>query len=433
VADDERYVVLIGADGGPVVSRLRAQRLQYVVKRLNSRPENWMATARLIEADAAVAVIVQLNRHNLEQMTAVDARSAYRAHADVAPRLLRAIASIPHIVLLHEDIGHGRDWVSEAPSTWMYAGDEYEETLTPETRDAAFKLFDEAGVAPTFYQRNAEAHELAALFFDDVDSNLLLRLYIPADRLYADETARLLDLFRDWLVTAERLQVRKAGYRTSRGEVVEFYADGALSTEALHAHVSGFRRFVDLLEDPEAATSALVSAGLERSRAQRFVDKNARALRRLQIDIRHEHERRLLDLRQSAEAQLMEEGDLPLALDTVGAVVDQLLSSPSERPSFGSAGQTVTITQQTFHITGSMYQINGPTATPADVVRLVGALDGGEALTTMAHELDDPETPRGRRAEAVAGIKSFLMRSRDRIEGEAFRLLMRWIESQTGI
>jgi hypothetical protein len=51
----------------------------------------------------------------------------------------------------------------------------------------------------------------------------------------------------------------------------------------------------------------------------------------------------------------------------------------------------------------------------------------------MTHVLEDPETPHGRRAAAVAGLKSFLLRSRDRIEAEGYRVLFRWIESQSGL
>lgn len=435
MGDDDRYVVLIGADSEAVVSRLRARRLRYAIKRLNSRPENWETTARLVEGQGAVAVIVKLNRHNLEQMTAIGteyAHELYAAHADVAPRLLRAVASIPHLVLLHEDIGQGDDWVSETPTGWMYAGDEYEETLSAETRKAAFHLFESCAIAPTFYRRNAEADELAALFFEDVESNLLLRLYIPADRLYAEETSRILDLFRDWLVTAQHLRVRRSGYRTSRGEVVEFYSDGELTRQALQDQVSGFRRFVDLLSDPDAATDALVETGIERARARAFVDRNARSLRRLQTDMRHENERRVLALRQSAEAELLEEVDLRVPLDSVGHVVDRLFGVDSDGPVFGQTTKPLTINHQTINVSGSMYQVNGNTATAADLVELIGTLNADSELVTMAHELEDPETPHGRRAAAVAGLKSFLLRSRDRIETEGFRLLFRWIESQSG-
>lgn len=430
MGDDDRYVVLIGADSEAVVSRLRARRLRYVIKRLNSRPENWETTARLVEGQGAVAVIVQLNRHNLEQMTATN--PLYAAHADVAPRLLRAIASVPHLVLLHEDIGQGDDWVSEAPAGWMYEGAEYEETLSLESRDAALRLFEACEIAPTFYRRNAEADELAALFFEDVENNLILRLYIPADRLYAEETSRLLDLFRDWLVTAQHLRVRRSGYRTSRGEVVEYYSDGELTRQALQNQVFGFRRFVDLLSDPDAATEALVATGMERTRAREFVDKNARSVRRVQTDMKHEHERRILALRQSAEAELLEEVDLRVPLDSVGLVVGRLFGI---EPDEAVLSQTKTITvnhHQTINVSGSLYQLNDNTATAADLIELIGTLKADSDLMAMAHEIEDPETPHGRRAAAAAGLKSFLLRSRDRIEAEGFKVLFRWIESQSG-
>lgn len=435
--DAEKYVVLIGAaDSATVTSRLSARRVRYVVKRLSSRPENWNITARLVETDGAVAVIVKLNRHNLEQMTAVGDGHVgllYADHADVAPRLLRAVASIPHLVLIHEHIGLGEDWVSEAPTSWRYPGDEYEERLSAATRTAAFKLLEDCGIAPTYYLRNAEADELAALFLEDVESNLLLRLYFPADRLYAEETSRLLDIFRDWLVTTQGLSVRRAGYRTARGEVVEFYADGDLTRDGLQARVAHFKQFVDMLEDPDAAIDALAAVGLDRQRAREFVDKNVRALRRLKTDMRHEYERRSLALRQSAEAELVEEVDLRVPLDSVGAMVQGLFRLDTDSHELHPTPPTLTLNQQTIHVSGALYQISGEVATAADLVRAIGALRGEDELLTMTEEIQDPETPVGRRAAAAAGLKSFLIRSRDRLESEVFRLLFRWIDSQIGM
>ncbi|MFP7834668.1 hypothetical protein [Marisediminicola sp. LYQ134] len=436
MVDESRYVVLIGADSDATISRLRARRVRYVIKRLNSRPSNWESAARLIEADGALAVIVKLNRHNLEQMTAVGgwtSRELYAAHSDVAPRLLRAIASIPHLVMLHEDIGQGADWASETPAGWMYAGDEYEETLAPETQRAAFRLFESCETVPTFYRRNAEADELAALFVEDVESNLLLRLYIPADRLYADEASRLLDMFRDWLVTAQRLQIRRSGYRTSRGEVVEFYSESELTREGMQARVGDFRQFIDLLSEPEAAAVALEAVGVERDRARTFVDKNARALRRMQTDMRHEHERRTLALRQSAEADLLEEVGLKVPLESVGFLVERLFGNSPNTIARGQGDELkpVSIHHQVVHVAGSMYQFTGDTAA-ADLVKAIEELKADNGLVTMVHELGDSETPGDRRAAAAAGLRSFLLRSRDRIEAEAFKVLSRWVESQTG-
>ena len=53
---------------------------------------------------------------------------------------------------------------------------------------------------------------------DDItDPNLLFRVYIPSERLYAAEAGRLLDLFRDWLATTRGHGIRQSGYRTASG------------------------------------------------------------------------------------------------------------------------------------------------------------------------------------------------------------------------
>ena len=433
---DERFVVIINADSEPVLSRLRARRIRYVVKKLNSRAENWVKTCQLLEAPGAGAVVVRLNRHNLEQLTASGtdfAGQLYRDHADVAPRLLRAISARPHLVLLHEHIALGQDFVTSAPSGWAAEGLEYEETLVPETRAAAFGLLEASGVRPTFYTRNAEADQLAAVFLDDFESNLVLRIYIPSDRLLAEETARLLDMFRDWLVATQQLSVRRAGYRTSRGEVVEFFSDGRLTSDELSNHARGFQRFVDLLSaDPDASAVALQKVGVDKELARKFVEKNARALRRIQVEVRHAYELEVFTLRQSAEADLVDEIDVRVPLDDIGILVRKLFGEASSDP-VEPRRDRPTDTQHTIHASESLHQLSGPSDTGSDLLRTVESVEPDPGLQTMVHDLADPETPNDRRGAAAAGLRSFLVRSRDRLEVEAFRVFTNWVNSQMGL
>jgi len=432
---DERFVVVINADSEPILSRLRARRLKYVVKKLHSRAENWVKISQLMEAPGAGAVLVRLNRHNLEQLTASGtdfAGTLYREHADVAPRLLRAISARPHLVLIHEDIAQGQDFVTNAPLGWAAEGLEYEETLAPETRAAAFDLLEASGVRPTFYTRNAEADELAAVFLEDFESNLVLRIYIPADRLLAEETARLLDMFRDWLVTTQQLSVRRAGYRTSRGQVVEFFSDGRLTRDKLRDHTQGFQHFIDLLSsDLDASVVALESVGVDAEIARIFVEKNARALRRIQVEVRHAYERQVFALRQSAETDLVDEINVRVPLDEMGAIIRKLFGEASSEPAATMQGK-ITENKHTVHANASPYQLNGINDTGGDLLKTLELVEPDLGLQTMVHDLSDPETPNGRRGAAAAGLKSFLVRSRDRLEAEAFRTFTNWVNSQIG-
>lgn len=392
--------------------------------------------ASLIEADGASLVIARLNRHNLEQMTASGTPHAdelYKEHALSAPRLLRAISSIPHLVLLHEDIGLGRDWKSEAPAGWLYEGEEYDETLSEATRASAFELFDRCGVQPTFYRRNAEADELAVLFVDDISSNLLLRIYIPSGAVFGNEAAGILDMFRDWLVTTQRVGVRRAGYRTTRGEVVEFYADSSIAHDDIVPRFEQFQRFVDLLSDADAALESLMALGFGPDAASEFIARNVRALRRLRTDLRHDYERRLLALRQAAEAEVVEEVDTNVPFPTVESAVLRLFGGSEVLPRIAGIEIPGTVVSDTTR--RERIQIEGVQEgqEPRALMAAVEAFDTTGRLATMVHDIEDLETPRDRRSAATAALKSFLIRSRDRIESEGFKVLFRWIEYQAGL
>lgn len=436
------YFVLIGAAIDPTTTRLQARSIRYFSKNLNSKVGNWEAIVKLLEGEAA-AVIVKLNRHNFEQMAGESGselhKRLYAEHSRFAPRLVQAIANVPHLVLVHEDIITGSTWRTEAPEDWYEAGLEYEETLADSVRVRVLSLFDEHGAQMTVYRRNAEAAELAASFIDDAENNLLLRLYLPADRLFSEEASRLLDVFRDWLVTARGRNVRRAGYRTERGEVIEFFADSTVSREDLEMELSSFRRFVDLLTDPGAARTLLEGLGLSPEAAGSFVQRHGRTLRRIQTDMRHEQEQQLLTLRQAAESELDDEVSLDIAPTAVRDVLAQLLGgqAPLTPDQIGPrSGGHVVINQQVFHsVQGSVTQFIGSDVSE-ELIALIAAQDGspfGSQLITAVHELGDAGIPRSRRTAAAAALRSFLLRARDRMEAEAFKMLFAWVERQSGL
>jgi hypothetical protein len=85
-------------------------------------------------------------------------------------------------------------------------------------------------------------------------TDLLLRVYIPSDRLYAAEADRLLSFFRDWLMTSRRHGVRQASYRTTSGQMYEFFADASVAKMNLREEFDSFSNFLMLCSaDPSAA------------------------------------------------------------------------------------------------------------------------------------------------------------------------------------
>jgi len=135
----------------------------------------------------------------------------------------------------------------------------------------------------------------------DDKTDLLLRVYIPSERLYASEADKLLSLFRDWLIASHGHGIRQDGYRTASGQLYEFFADASMAKKDLRKELNDFSNFLTLCSaDPSAAADMLSPMGLERAHSVDFVARFGREVRRLQIDLAHERERRILTIRSSS-------------------------------------------------------------------------------------------------------------------------------------
>ncbi|GGD88117.1 hypothetical protein [Microbacterium murale] len=431
-----KQFVLVGAAEDATTSRLQARGIRYVHKNLNSGPANWRAIVDAVaESDG---VIFKFNRHNFEQLSGntgnATTDSLYAPHAQVAPDLLRAIAGVPHLVLVHQDILGGSDWVTETPAAWVHSGEEYEETLSDAARQSVLGMLDSAGVQVTAYRRNAEATELASAFLDDTETHLLLRIYLPSTAPHSDEGSRLLDVFREWLVNVRHMGVRLSTHRTQHGEVIEFFASDSTSHADFQKELAKFQDYVDLVSSPEAATAMLQGLGVGENDASEFVLRHGMLLKRIRIDITHERERRELSLRQSAESELIELARADASTDSIRALVVEILPGPSTAGPRDGGATSVYINNQTFHaVYGNVQQTLGDVPAPTIVAQALSDLpDGGispRQMGTIA-ELSDDDLPLTRRQQAAARLKTFLLRSKDRLETEAFRIAFAWVEQQ---
>ena len=90
--------------------------------------------------------------------------------------------------------------------------------------------------------------------------DLLFRVYIPAGRLYAAQTAELLQMFYEWL-SAHGYRVRRAGYRTVSGEIIEFFAAVPMPQLPVSQEFGVFLSFLRVCaSSPETAADFLADA-----------------------------------------------------------------------------------------------------------------------------------------------------------------------------
>jgi hypothetical protein len=352
-----------------------------------------------------------------------------------APVLNRRTARVCAIVVTYHHNGGG--WYRILPLHRMERALKHLLRLTARTPENA--------------QRWANARRLMQPPAEWVDEpDLAFGLYIPSERLYAAEASRLLALFREWLSATRGAAVRQAGYHTSAGEMIEFFAQGSqVAALDLPGQFGTFSNFLTLCSDNrKAAVALLADTVLGRVASIDLVDRFGREARRLEMDMRYERKRRALSLEQTLEEELLEQGvDLP-ALPNYGiaALVEgtmpgpatfaplALLAAPmSNRP----AQLNVHINQQ-FAETIESTIINSVAGNlnlapqAKELLALIGRFGGQHAptLQSAVYQLEDPDAPPAKRFAAKRRLQRFLAQVGGIAKDVGTDLLTKYLESK---
>jgi AmiR/NasT family two-component response regulator len=314
------------------------------------------------------------------------------------------------------------------------------------------KPFTKADLVPAVEMAVSRFETRSDLSRESPDA-LLLRIYVPSERLYAAEALRLLSLFREWLTTVRGRRIRQSGYRTTNGEVYELHAEDSAVQPDLQEEFDSFSSLLRLCsEDPGAAADLLVSAGLERATSVGLVAKFEKEVRRLQIDLRHERERRMLTLRHNLEGELADNGaDLPdAASKQITALLERLIPGPSASESLAllmasgiphsPASLTVNINPQIIEAMEStiIQNVQGTVnlAPPArELLALVNRFGGQEipALQSAVYEIEDTDAPSEARSAANRRLRQFLGQLAGTVRDVGVDLLEKYLEHKAGL
>ncbi|MFD0772602.1 hypothetical protein ACFQZ2_01545 [Streptomonospora algeriensis] len=401
----------------------------------------------LLQEGQTVGVIAKFNRSTY---------SCLVNYGGAANRLLENLARVPHIVFIHEDIltGAKTEYQDEIVTGIDAEGNIHTEKasyqLPQETTETVNKLLSDHGIKITTYNRNAELSVLADAFISDHENNLMFRLYIPNGKLYAEEMSRLLDLFQDWLARVKKEHIRKDGYKTSSGQVFEFFSEESTDPERFVGTLQEFNRFLDICESPEEAIRTLQGIGVNKSEAAEIVRRYGKEVRRLRIDLKHDREQRILSIRHQLESELADSvSSFQVDLSQLDALVDRMVPSPEEEVSSLLAldshdplrsSNGIQIHQQFIEcVYGEVSQnVAGTQSFGPDAQALIRAIQehgGSETpdLISSVHEVSDTEARTSDRLTARQKLKEFLIRYRNYIETTAFGLAQSYVENQVGV
>ncbi len=458
-------VLLLGnVDHEGITSSLKSSGDQYKKKLLDSKAENWQTIVEYFREFTIRAVVIKLNAPVYERLASPE-------YHPVARELLSHIATSRHMAFVFEDLLSGREQNNEQRDSFVAARAGIDESDDEELRlhRQVFGLYQpDSGVLSAVnellrsyqlslvpYRTNAEVTVIATQFLNDALEGLLFRVYVPAGRLWANEVDRLLQLFRDYLLRTGRRGIRLDQVRTDHGVSYEFHGEDAQSSAPLAEDFKDFSTFLDLcLSNPSEAESLLKRKDIDPREIAEILTRYSKEAKRLQLDLRQDRERKILNIRHRLESELVD----ALPSDAQWATIEKLVrdSLPAAfgvaaayfidqgpvrmLPSAEGAQYTINLNPQIVHTVNGVVarEIRGDVTTSEDDQRLLDAIlqhAGAEAveLASAVQELSDGAIPKPTRLARAQKLKGFVLGLGPRLGPIATSVLTAYIEKKLGL
>ena len=438
---DKPLVLLLGwVDHEGILSSLKATGRQYKKKLLDSYPANWRTIAALFDEFKISSVLGKFPGHVMSLL--VDPN-----YAEVRALLFKRVGEVPNQIFVYEQVLQGEQTESIRAELDPYP--------PQSTRDLAIEFLRASNVEIVPYKTKAEVTVLAESFLEELDRNLIFRLYVPSGRLWSSEADKFLQLFQDYIAKVDRLAVRLDQKRTDFGVIYEFHGEAPPGESNLSAEFEDFSKLMDLcVTDSAAAESLLASKNLDTREVTRILERYSKEVRRLQLDIRHDAESKLISIRHRLESELIEFNpteDEWKAIDAaVSAVVPNSfrgLPSPSVSMRTLSMSPPASASSVTYNYRPQFVNtVNGVIAEEIhgnqhfapelhellEAVRMHGGAQSKQ-LETAVYEIADKGVDQVDKLRAKQRLKAFLIAAGKKTGDMAFSVLQKYIESQMGI
>ncbi len=448
-------VLLVDVETEGLRSALKASGRQYKVKRLDSSPDNWQAINGYFDEFSVTVVVLKLTGRVYKLLVEPE----YEA---VRGQLFQRLSSVPHAIFVYEDLldpdadattppdplPEGAVIISE--EEWGLFNPFY--TPPADVRAAVIRLMSEVGLNVVPYRTNAQLTVLATDLVTDACSGLLFRLYIPTGRLWANEIDKFLQLFRDYLSRIGHPEVRLAQQRTQHGIEYEFFGVSRSPTSSGNKELSDhFRDFTTLLDlsthDPAAAEAVLRATDVDPRDVTGILTRYAKEAKRLQIDIKHEREQKLLSIRQRLESDLVDvitSADWPLIARLIESTLPAAPSlGPLTLPSLTDVAAsppnavTVNIGQYINSAVRSVVasEIRGHLSLTQEDQRILNLVRQLAPERESEFDMDiqvlaDTSAPKTSRLTAVTRLKSFVFQAAAKVPDVGVGLLVSYLEKR---
>lgn len=466
MSDKENIILFLGnADNDGVLAKLKATGTLYKRKMLESKKQNWATIIKYFDNYNVTAVAAKLTNYTYSFLC--DA-----TYKEVGGNLFGKISKVPNIFMAHEFLITGeitdefdtnnrrsepftKDQIPLSPiNDDTYFEDQFDigyfKPPDEETRTKVVQILKAHNIQLMPYKTNAELTIIVTSFLEQNEQNLIFRIYVPAERMWANEAEKLLQLFREYLQKVSKFNIRQDQYRTNQGVMYEFFGDNNVPPSTLPDKFTEFSTFLDTcIANPVKAQVLLESKNLNKTEVFNIIDRYTREARRLHIDLKQERERKLLTIKHNLESELAEYAIVEKDWSLIDKIIDNSIpriDGFSSAISFNrdalpqtSQNLTVNINPQIIETINGVVaqeiigdQHIGPDAKSLlDIIEQYGS-DKKVELTSAVHELVDPNVKKTDRITAKQKLKGFILPLGSKIGDIGMGMIQSFIENQIG-
>lgn len=453
-------LILDNIDRGTILTTLDTNGYYRRRKLLKSSVKNWISICKILEDDLndSIVVIGKFTEHTLFKMCSPN-------YEPVVKRLLELLKRKKHILFIYKEnlLGNFSYFKTFKINDEVFEMDDREDYLYYSKKDIRswlqfhgieknesefidkVRLFikelnkGDLNILP--YEKLIDVEISGQNFIENIADGLLLRIYVPNERIWSNEFDKFITLFRDYASSVSRQELKITQNRTDLGIICSLYSINDTTEQEINDLYKEFTSFMDICaSNPDEARRHIDNYKIPELKKQKIFQKFIREAQRLALDLRHDRELKYISIKHRLENELQETQLSNDVLDYVNSALPDFKESRNilgPRPVINA--QTVYINPQIINKVEGIVcnELNGNiNFTPEEIEltilieRFAGELSEITTLKTALYELKDNATTNEQKRSSWQRLHGFISKVADKIGDVAVALLTKYIEQK---
>lgn len=294
------------------------------------------------------------------------------------------------------------------------------------------------------YEKLIDVENAGQTFVNNLTEGLLFRIYVPNKKLWSNEFDKFITLFREYasVISGKELIIKQQ--RTDIGVVCSLYSQNKdIDEQEINILYSEFSNFMDICAiNPSEASKIINKSKLPQEQRDTIFQKYIKEAQRLQLDIKHERELKLLQIKQCLELELQEVSINDELTNYINQKVPIALSDSSFSRHKSTHTQIININPQIIgkvegvvsRVVNGGIELSNEEREICKLIELYSAkATEVESLKSAIYELRDNAISKDEKKMAWQKLYGFIGKIGDKIGDVGVSLLSKYLEQKIGI